>query len=95
MEFGKNGSAGITGALGAVPNFEIVGQVDNGLAGFGFGFLKAEDVRMLGIDKFLQGAFADDGAQAIDVPRVNSHVFIITLNLSVGNDDFQRFLGRL
>lgn len=49
LYFGESGSARITGAFGAVPEFEVGGVVDFGLAGLGLGFLDAEDIGLFGI----------------------------------------------
>ena len=71
LDFGKNGGAGITRALGAVPNFEIVGEVDFGLALFGFGFLKADDVGLFGVYKIEESSLFQAGAEAVDVPGID------------------------
>ena len=51
----------------------IAGEVDLGLAFLGLGFLQAQDVGLVLGDEFLKGAFLDDGADAVDVPRIEFH----------------------
>jgi hypothetical protein len=70
---GENGRAGIALFLRAVP----VGRVFGGpellhVVGRAFGFLQAEDVGLLGVEKF-QKVFLQHGAQAVDVPRNQFH----------------------
>lgn len=71
LDFGEDGGSGIARTLGAVPNFEIVGQVNLGLALFGFRFLKTDDVGLLGIHEIEESSFLQSGAQAIDVPGID------------------------
>lgn len=71
LDFGENGGAGITRALSTVPNLEIFGEIDLGLALFSFGFLEADDVWLLGIDEVEESAFFQAGAKAVDVPRID------------------------
>lgn len=72
-DFGKNSGARIAGAFGAIPEFLIFGEVNFGLAGFGLGFLQAEDVGHFGVDEGLESPPAEAGTQTINVPRENSH----------------------
>ena len=74
LGLGEDGSAGIASALGRVPDFFVFGQVDFGLVLLGFGFLKAENVRVKFGNKFLERAFADVSTNAVDVPRKDFHL---------------------
>jgi hypothetical protein len=56
----------------------IAGQVDLGLAFLRLGFLQAEDVGFVLRDEFLEGALFDDGADAVDVPRIEFHATIVS-----------------
>lgn len=49
LKLGENGGAGVAGAVGAVPELKIFGEVQLGLTGLGFGFLEAEQVGMGGV----------------------------------------------
>src|SRR5690606_24818893 len=66
--------------LRRVPVLVVLGQVDFRLALLGLGLLQAEDVRLVGRDEFLEGAFLDDGADAVDVPRVEFHARIVSMS---------------
>lgn len=57
FSFCKNGGARVSGAFGAVPDLEIFGVINFSLAGFSFGFLKTEDVRLVVVNKFRKGIF--------------------------------------
>lgn len=71
LDLGKNGGAGIARALGAVPDFEVFWKVDFGLSLFGFGFLEADNVWLLGIDEVKESAFFQAGTKSVDIPRVD------------------------
>ena len=70
----KNGGAGIAGAVGRVPDFLVVWKINFCLALFGFGLLEAENVWGILVDKALEGAFFDNGAEAVDVPGIEFHM---------------------
>ena len=71
--FNKNGGAGVTSFLGGIPEGFVVGRPELlDVFGCAFGFLKAEDVRALGIDEF-EEIFLEHGAQAVDVPGNQFH----------------------
>lgn len=78
LELGEDRCARISGALGAVPDFEIVRIINFGLAGFGFGFLETENVRLMSVDQFGESTFFEDRAEAVDIPRINLHKSIIS-----------------
>lgn len=71
LDFGKNGGAGIAGTLGTIPDLEIFGKVDFGLALLGLGFLEADDVGLFGIDEIKESSLFQAGAEAVDVPRID------------------------
>lgn len=71
LDFGENGGAGIAGALGAVPDFEIFRKVDFGLALLRFGFLETDDVGLFGTHKIKESSLFQPGAEAVDVPRID------------------------
>jgi hypothetical protein len=73
---GKGGGAGIAGFLRGVPmRREAAWPGDLGdLLGFGFDFLQAEYIGLLGGPEF-EEAFAEDRAEAVDVPGDEFHEF--------------------
>lgn len=76
LKFRENGGTRIAWTFGAVPDFEIFGQVNFGLALFSFSFLKADDVRLFRVNKIKECAFLQAGAEAIDVPGVDFDVLL-------------------
>lgn len=69
---GEDGGAGIAAALGGVPVFGVVGEVESSLAGLSLGFLETENVGAEVGDEGLEGIFAEDGAEAVDIPGKNT-----------------------
>ena len=68
FRFGENGRAGIAFAHGAIPmRFVMARPKLFHVVGRALDFLQAQNVRLLGIEKF-QKIFLQHGAQAIDVP---------------------------
>lgn len=73
LNFGEDGRARVAGAVGGVPDFLVVGEVDFGLTFFGFGFLEADDVGVVVGDEALEFAFFEDGTEAVYVPGEDVH----------------------
>lgn len=71
LDFSENGGAGIAGALGAIPDFEIFRKVDFGLALLSLGFLEADDVWLFGTHEIEESSLFQPGAEAVDVPRID------------------------
>ncbi len=70
---GEDGRAGVTFLLGAVPIRRVVrGPELFDLIGRTLGFLEAQDVRFLGVEKF-EKVLLQDSAQAVDVPGNEFH----------------------
>lgn len=66
--FREDGGAAVAGFFSAIPVLVIFGEVNFSLALFCFGFLEAQNIRLVLGDERLKGALVDDGADAIDVP---------------------------
>jgi hypothetical protein len=75
LELGENCGARISGAFGAIPKLKIFGKINFSLAGFGFGLLDAENIGLLAINKTFECAFFYYGAETVDIPRVNLHIY--------------------
>ena len=54
----------------------VLWQINFYLVAGGLGLLQANDVRIVGLQKAVELALVDDGADAIDVPGKESHTFL-------------------
>ena len=70
----KDGRAGIALFLGRVPELKIPREVDRDLLRLQFRLLQAEKIRVKRC-KILRKALLHTGAQAVDIPRDEPHVY--------------------
>jgi len=71
---GEDRRPGIAGARGGIPKHRITRKLRVDLFGPGFDFLHADNIRVRFEKKILK-ALAEDGADAIDVPRDDFHEY--------------------
>jgi hypothetical protein len=68
--FGKDCRAAVAFFDRAAPIFVIPRKVSLDLVALGFGFLEAQDVWLMFVQKCLDGAFVEDSADTVDVPAI-------------------------
>jgi hypothetical protein len=51
----------------------VTGEIDFDLTALGFGFLQAKHVWLMCLHECLKHALLHDGANAVDVPRIQFH----------------------